>query len=115
VKCRNVQPYLDRYKVTLKIGNPLSATYDGSKATARWGAKPPEAPKSASEWDAVLNWEKSLKTRQFSFTNKLLPGWWNEVEIVLPQTAPNEMRYLSVSLDMDTLSLLLPRQEPTDR
>src|SRR2546426_9185192 len=56
VSCDGAQPYLDGYKVSLEVGNPLNVTFAGFRLKVRSGKAPPTAdifdqlvPSGASE------------------------------------------------------------------
>jgi len=101
----DVSPYLDGYRVSLNIGNPLGATYVGFKMNVRWGPR-----FDWSNFDAVAydKWEKSVQNKEVSFTDSLKPMSWNKVEIILPATKSDQIGFIEVSLDTDTLGLARP-------
>jgi Protein of unknown function (DUF3251) len=89
VSIQQVEPYLDGFKVTLDIGNPLALEYRGFILESEWG----ERGKST---------DGKLKT---SFTNTLKPGSWNRIDLILPQTPPDKFGYLSLGLTVNTVHL----------
>jgi|SRR5581483_2447180 len=105
VSCYDVQPYLNGYKVRLRIGNPLAARFVGFNLAVSWG---PRCPDAAAGSDAFSRWLVGLKRRDFSFTDTLQPGRWNEVECVLPQAAASEIGCVRVSIKTNTVSLSVP-------
>jgi hypothetical protein len=105
ISCQNVQPYLDGQKVTLQVGNPQSVGYSGFRLKVRSG------PKFNGSWNdqaVVEDWSRSLKPQDFRFTCVLVPGRWNEVEIVLSETSPERIGLLMVSIDVDIVSMGAP-------
>ncbi|MGI6621047.1 MAG: hypothetical protein ACOX35_06370 [Bacillota bacterium] len=97
----SVEPYLDGQRVTLNIGNPLNATFNGFTATITWGKAIPQE----ADVDAWLDWGGSLRDQTFQMLDTLSPGRWNKVSFVLPGTAPDEARYLRISITTDVVSL----------
>jgi len=106
VSCQNTEPYLDGQKLTLNIGNPLNAGFSGFKVNVRWG---PRYSGKKEDVEAYVNWQRSLKYKEFTFPDILEAGRWNKVEIVLADTSPASVSYLEVGLVTDSLSLLVPR------
>jgi hypothetical protein len=104
VSCEDVTPYLDGYKIRLRIGNLSSATYNGFKLTVKWGRA---MPTTVDQADGGTN---SLKEKEMSFTEDLRPGAWNSVEVVLSPAKPDQLKFL-VLANMETpiLSLLKPQ------
>jgi hypothetical protein len=110
VSCQNAQPFLDGYKVTLHVGNPQSASYTGFTVGVEWGPKYKGAQNDTS---ARERWRKSLKSQEFSLTDRLHPGRWNEVEITLQDTTADRMGELYVSINANVASLGLPVKAPS--
>lgn len=88
--------YLDGYKVVLNIGNPYAADFIGYKLKTRWGLR---LEKSLDKW------EKSIREKETSFTEALLSGVWNRVEIILPATTADQLGFLEISLVTNLISL----------
>ena len=70
VSVKEVQPYLDGFKIIFSIGNPSFATYLNPKITIRWFPEGVKAFKS--------------KESSFDIIGQLNPGCWSEVEVFLP-------------------------------
>ncbi len=108
IACEDAQPYLDGYKVILKIGNPASVTYNGFTLEIEWGKeyiydeKDPFGLLSIRKYE---EWKKSLRKETKSFTNQLLPGRWNKVELILTPAKPEEIKYIGLSMNTDTVAL----------
>jgi hypothetical protein len=97
VSLKNVEPYLDGYKVQLTVGNPLSLTFKGFELAATW------APRlSGTDY---AGWLKKQKKKTFSLTQDLLSGRWNAVTLILSETKAEEVGYLEVSSTINTISL----------
>ena len=101
IACQDVTPYLDGYKVRFSIGNPSSASYQGFKLTAQWGKKMPAKPRA--------DWVKSLGYKQMTFTETLFPGAWNDVEIILSPAKSDDLGYLEMHMETDTVRLNKPQ------
>lgn len=85
---KDITPYLNGYKIKFTIGNPSYATYKGYKLKILWG-------------DNFL----SLKEANFSFTQDLKPGSWNNAEFVLAPAKSEEVNYIVVSIETDIIQL----------
>jgi len=96
-----VEPYLDGYKVELRIGNPHQMDFKGFEVIASWGPRKMPSPGTVS----IAEWLKKVRTQTFSFTNQLAGGRWNSVSLILPSTKPEDFGSLSVSLNVNTVSL----------
>lgn len=96
-------PYLDGFKVDFQIGNPQSVTYDGITVTLQWG---PSVTRSISTNKmALIAWRNAQKTKTDKMLSKLLPGYWNNVEVIVTPATTEELRNLEVSVETGTLSL----------
>jgi len=99
VSCEDAQPYLDGYKVIMNIGNPTTATYNGFKLKVKWGKQ------FVSKEMNYIVWQKSLKTAEKKFTDKLMPASWNKIELILSPAKPEEVRYIEFSIETDQILL----------
>jgi hypothetical protein len=99
VSLGKVEPYLDGYRVELKIANPYLMTFKGVDVSVTW------APRWKVNIDQFAEWIKKNRSQKFSFTDELVPGRWNSLSLILPSTKPDEFGYLSVSLDTNTISM----------
>jgi Protein of unknown function (DUF3251) len=119
VSCAGAEQYLDGHKIILSIGNPFTSTFTGFKLKTRYGQRPPvfpaastapdQAPPDMAAWQASHNaWEKSLKSQDISFTEALLPGAWTKVELILSPSKPEEVGFIDIQMQTDTLSLRKP-------
>ena len=97
VSARGAAPYLDGYKVKLRIGNLTNANFNGAKLKLGWG--PPYDPKKPEDW------EKSQKKREISITSKLASGSFTEVEVILTPAKPEEIKSFTVGFELDQLEL----------
>ena len=99
VSLKDAQPYLNGFRLTLNVGNPMSATYNGFKLTAKWGKAMPR------DGGNYLDWEKSIREKEFSFVETLASGAWNRVAVNLAPAAADELGYLEFSMTTDVISL----------
>ena len=111
VSLKNVEPYLDGYRVTVKVGNPLSADYSNLKFDVSWGKKY-ESKDAANDPKAFQNWQASLHTKEISMPDKLLSGSWNMIQLVLSPAKSDELGYISIKLSTKTASLRTPLEKP---
>jgi hypothetical protein len=92
VVCEGAEPYLDGYKVHLKIGNPSSATYKGVSMFISWATAKPEVNKPE-----FVNWSKSIHKKLFEFPDPIQPGDWNKIDVILSPAKPEELRYIEIA------------------
>lgn len=85
IVCKNVNQYLDGYKVHLGIGNLTTATFNGAKIN--------------------LNWGKGQYKKEVSVTNSFLPGRYTTVEIVITPAKPEDIKEFTVALEFNQLAL----------
>lgn len=94
-----VEPYLDGFKATISIGNPFGLTFEGFGIAAYYG---PRWPKDGKFLASIAN---KTKLKNFSFTDSLYPARWKEVELIFPSTVAADFGRLSVSVEVNTVSL----------
>lgn len=97
ISTRSVTPYLDGFKIKLRIGNLTTANFNGAKLTVTWG--PPYDVKNPSEYF------KNQKKKEFSLTNQFVSGAFTDVEVALTPAKPEDVKTLSVGIQLDQLSL----------
>ncbi|MBS0524350.1 MAG: hypothetical protein JSS04_12035 [Proteobacteria bacterium] len=98
VSSRGAAPYLDGYKVELRIGNLTNANFDGVKLNLAWG------PPGDANTDFV-QWSKAQKTKQLDLTTKLAAGAFTDVEVVLTPAKPDEIKSFTVGFELNQLEL----------
>lgn len=101
VSFENAEPYLDGYRVAIEIGNLSSARYVGFKLDTTWG---PRYDWEKSTEESYKKWEELRQKKEFTFTNPLLPGTWNKVELILPATKASQVGFIELSITTDTIS-----------
>jgi hypothetical protein len=85
------EPYLDGQRLTLRIGNPTSASLRGFSFTIRWGKR---RPADNSKWYA---WYLSLQRKTVRFTDTLAPGRWGSVDVVVSPADAGDLGSLDIS------------------
>jgi hypothetical protein len=85
----DVQPYLDGYKVTLSIGNPLDADVTDGTISVKFG--PSEAD--------------SLNTVSQAIEEPLAGGHWTNVSVTIAPARAEQLGYMGVSLDPTGMEL----------
>jgi hypothetical protein len=104
VSLDDVRPFADGVRVTLKLGNLSSATFNGAKLSLSYNKRMP-AQGAENYANEISTWFGSLKTQEQTISSALQPGRWNPVHVVLPAIEPKDFGYLSVSIETDQLSL----------
>jgi len=98
VMLKDVQPYADGYKLKLHIGNTSSAEYSGFTLTAKWRKS---FDKLTSE-----DLSKPQNEKTFNYTEKLLPGSWNTVSLILSPAQKEELEFIEISMSTDRVMLI---------
>src|SRR5262249_7141847 len=93
ISCDDAKPYLDGYKLSLRVGNPTTATYSGFRFNVRWGGT------FQSPSDTTFH------QKDVSFTNTLKPASWNNVDLVITPATPEEMKSIFVSMETPEMKL----------
>jgi hypothetical protein len=104
---QDASPYLDGYRVTLHIGNPSFASYDGFELTVKWNSKYDWSNFDTSTFDT---WQKSERNKELSFTNSLVLGKWNAVELIYLTVHDRAATGLFYDLDEDACCVTCERQ-----
>jgi len=97
VSTRGVTPYLDGFKVKLRVGNLTNADFNGAKLKLGWG--PPYDGKNYEEW------QKAQKKKEMSATNRFASGSFTDVEVILMPAKPEEIKSITVGFELDQLQL----------
>jgi hypothetical protein len=90
ISLKKLEPYLDGYKVTIQIGNPNTATFRGYSVNAVW---------------ADAGGAKKARTVSTSFPSTLEAGAWIDAEMILPNSAPADVKEIRVSVETNTIEL----------
>lgn len=97
VSAVGVTPFLDGFKVQLRVGNLTGASFEGAKVKVEWGL--PWDPKAAQEYF------KSRKSKDFSVTQTFRAGSFTDVEVAVTPAAPSEVKELEVGLQFNSMRM----------
>lgn len=107
VSVKQVEPYLDGVQVTLSIGNPMNATFNGLKMKIEYGTHN-AIDLSTNGTDKYNQWKKTLKEKSIDLNTEIKPGTWNTAKFTIPAINPKDFGYLNVEINSDSVSLLQP-------
>ena len=93
-------PYLNGYKIPLKIGNPLSVSYSGLSAKIKW-AKYYDSNQFTP--DSYAEWQKSIQQKETSFPDVLEKGTWKKIELIVAPATAEQLGYLKLSINTKTV------------
>jgi hypothetical protein len=102
ISAEQAVPYLNGYKIVLKIGNPLSVSYSGFTAKIKWAKKYDYNQYAAESYDA---WQKSVQEKEVSFTDDLERGTWNKIELIVTPATAEQLGYVNLSLSTNTVRM----------
>jgi hypothetical protein len=96
VVLENMEPYLDGFKITFRLGNPTSASLSGVKGKISWGAafdvnKPTENIEPLS--------------KQFDDPTVFAPGTWTNLTISIGPATAAQARQITIEPVFDQVSL----------
>lgn len=107
VSVKQVEPYLDGVQVTLSIGNPMNATFNGINMKVEYGTH--NALDFSPEGTEKYNqWKKTLTKKSIDLNTEIKPGTWNTAKFTIPAINPKDFGYLYVEMNSDSASLLQP-------
>jgi hypothetical protein len=98
VALKNIAPYANGSRVTLRFGNTTSATINGVKATLEWG--------SVDEKGHAIN--ATAKSKNVTFNEPLRTGSWTSVAVVLEGVPATNLGFVRVK-DLDHTGIRLSR------
>jgi len=99
VSTRGAMPYLDGFKVKLRIGNLTNADFNGAKLNVAWG--PPFDEKNFN----FEEWSKNQKKKQIDLTTRFHSGAFTDVEITLTPAKAEEIKSFTVGIELNQLAL----------
>lgn len=97
VSTRGATPYLDGFKVKLRIGNLTNANFNGAKLKVAWG--PPFNAQNVEEWS------NAQKTKEIDMTTQFRSGAFTDVEIALTPAKADEIKSFTVGIELNQLAL----------
>jgi Protein of unknown function (DUF3251) len=86
VSLENIQEYANGSRITLRLGNPLSASINGAKGTIEWGVVDASGTPN----------NDNAKSKEFSFNQSLRSGAWTNVSIVLDGVPPSALGFVRI-------------------
>lgn len=101
---KSIAPHLDGYKVTLSIGNPTTARFNGFKLNVKW-AMPSLTSNADGSARATSQEESKPKEKEISYTEVLLPGSYTDISVPIAPAKPAEIKQLSVQITLNQMSL----------
>jgi hypothetical protein len=99
VSSRGATPYLDGFKIKLRIGNLTNAKFNGAKLNISWG--PPYDNKNSN----YEEWSKNQKKKTVDLTTSFSPGAFNDIEIALTPAKAEEIKSFTVGIELNQLAL----------
>jgi hypothetical protein len=113
VSFKDAQPYLEGYRVTVELGNPLAADYDNAEIHVAWGGSEPSAynevltnANALQKFNnAYQTWKNSLHSNDIPIPGRLFAGKWNKIQLVLSPAKPSDLGYVRIKLDTPSVSL----------
>lgn len=110
----NVEAYVGGSRVTLRVGNLTSATFQGMKFQVTWGPKAPKAPAEDADdawkkyWAVYAQWRESEQSKEVEVAEAMQAGAWSRAKITLPGVPPSELGYLRIRASINEIALLRP-------
>ncbi len=101
----NATPYLDGYKVTLRVGNLTNANFNGVKLNIAWGIPRLFETLNDHSFKEWAKWDRLLKKKEFAVTTTLESGAYTDIEVNLTPAKPEEIKSFKVSFELDQLEL----------
>lgn len=93
----NVEPYANGTRVTLRVGNPMSATINDASATVEWGSVGSDGQPQ----------NDIARSRRVQLGTSLRPGAWTNVQLVLDAVQPAQLGFVRVrDVESGGISLL---------
>jgi len=104
VTTKDVSRYLDGYKVTLEIGNPLTASISTCDIEANWFITLVRTNKGWNFEEHIA----SQKTNTFNLATPFPAGYWTEITLNVTPATDQEIKNLSLSFTPHILNLKRP-------
>lgn len=100
ISVKDASPYVDGYRIKVCIGNPYDGAYNGFKLKVTWNVALTKIKDLG--WD---KWKENERTKEASYTDVLQPGTWTTIDLLLPATAPDQLGYVTLVMETDTIAL----------
>lgn len=99
ISFRDISPYANGSRVTLRIGNTTNADLTGANAQIEWG--PVDDSGTADN--------TKMSAKEVKFNDTFNGGSWTDIQVVLDATPPSDVGFLRVKeFDVDSISLSSP-------
>jgi hypothetical protein len=109
VSVEDVRQFGDGVRVRINLGNLTTARIAGAKLSLEYGPRKPVFGGQDYAQKRSL-WEQAIQKREQDVLDRLIPGSWNPVSVVLPQIEEKNFGYLKVSIETKTIELTTGRQ-----
>ena len=100
VSAEKAVPYLNGYKILVKVANPLSVSYSGLTAKINWATRYDSNQFTPDSWAA---WQKSVQEKNSSFPDVLEKGAWKKIELIVAPATAEDLGYLKLSINTKTV------------
>lgn len=100
---KDVQPFLDGYKIALVIGNPTCAILQNLKIKVCWNLRPIPEKSNFSQKDALAH---ESKEKLFTPKRDFEPGRWSRIELYIEPATIEELGRVEFSIEPPTVVLL---------
>ena len=100
VACDDATPYLNGFKLNLRIGNLTMATFSAPELRLRWAAELLDFIRDSGS-TAVGHTSAKL-------TTDLRPGSWTKATVVVAPATPEQMKNIELRLVVDMVTLARP-------
>lgn len=95
-----VEPYLAGFRLTLRIGNPTTATFNGAKLKVRWHSATPKVLAAGAVPSAP-----KMNEQEVALTQALRPGMYTRAHVILSPATPDDIKNFWVGVDTDQIAL----------
>jgi outer membrane murein-binding lipoprotein Lpp len=118
VSVTDIQPHQNGYRVTLSIGNPLTANVIAGSISIKYGPLPPTEEKASDPKDpnadkkaeldflqAQIKWKQDLQTVSQNITQPIVGGMWTSVDVIIAPVKADDLSYMEVFLAPTQITL----------
>lgn len=95
--------------IHMSLVNLLSIPVANIGFHATWGGEKPTDP------NAFAKWQQLLFSTSMNSTLKLLPGQWQDINLTLKGVSPNNLKYLKLAINMDSIQFDNPQPAESQR
>ena len=107
----DVEQHADGVRLHKRIENLSSALAAGCELRLKWGTRSPSLDDPQwkgrfAQWSEARDaWKQGLRERTVSIPDDLGLGVWTRITAALPDTKPEELGYLELSIDVQTVRM----------